>query len=218
VTEVIDLPLDFKYEGERAPVRSNDVLNLLRARYTVDAGNGPRYVFAPEVRNAAGFDATRSFDAVVVDTWPSSGLTVHIFEIKVTRSDWLRELKTPAKTQAALDRSDLFTVVAPAGVVKLEELGEGWGLVEVKNGKLRTVVAPANRSALGWDGRYERTYNPIPRSFAVALMRSVSEPGWRRQCLDLRESNRRLLARLEIAEEKLRAAAVESLADELVEG
>lgn len=57
------------------------------------AGKPREWVVATEVRNAASFDANRSADALAFNFWTSRGLAVHGYEVKVSRSDWLRELK-----------------------------------------------------------------------------------------------------------------------------
>lgn len=133
-------------------------------------GNGPRYVFARQVRNRAGFDATRTFDAVAVDLWPSKGLLIHAFEIKVTRSDWLRELKQPEKGAAALEVADTMSVVAPAGIVLKEELPEGWGWYEALEGDAESrIVRCRRRPDAPWNKRM------VDRSFAVALLRAATE-------------------------------------------
>jgi hypothetical protein len=147
------------------------LLRLLRARYERDGGNGSRYVFATHVRNRASFDASRTFDAVAVDLWRSSGLLVHVFEVKVSRGDWLRELSDLDKSAAAIDRGDTFTVVAPAGIVRMDELPDGWGLFESpRPGLLTTRRAP----------RVHRTrehsraiYPDMPRDFVVPLLRAA---------------------------------------------
>lgn len=113
-----------------------DVLALLRERHTRPGnGGGGEFAFLTHVRNRAGFNATRTFDAVAINLWPSKGLTIEIFEVKVSRSDWLRELKKPDKAAPALALGDYFSVVAPAGCVKPDELPERWGLIEVHTRK-----------------------------------------------------------------------------------
>jgi len=64
------------------------LLSMLRSRYSGRAGNGPRWAFVTHVRDAAGFNATRTIDAIAVDTWPSSGIALHGFEVKTSRGDW----------------------------------------------------------------------------------------------------------------------------------
>lgn len=155
------------------PVRytERDILDLLRARFERDHGNGPRYVFATHVRNRASFDASRTFDAVAVDLWRSSGLLVHVFEVKVSRSDWLRELADPDKAAAAIERGDTFSIVAPEGIVRLDELPDGWGLYETgRRGLLTTRRAPR----IHRDRAHRRdTYADMPRDFVVPLLRAA---------------------------------------------
>jgi hypothetical protein len=52
-------------------------------------------------------------------------------EVKISRGDWLREIKAPTKARLALAVSNFMWVAAPAGVVKSEELPAHWGLLEV---------------------------------------------------------------------------------------
>ena len=44
--------------------------------------------------------------------WPSRGLYLHGFEIKVHRNDWLRELKNPAKAEEIAGYCHFWWVVA----------------------------------------------------------------------------------------------------------
>ncbi|HYJ21079.1 MAG TPA: hypothetical protein VEW07_03530, partial [Solirubrobacterales bacterium] len=88
---------------------------LLAAYVCKDAGNGPTAVIAPGVRSAAGFDARRTIDAVSLNLWPSRGMLLDGYEIKVSRSDWLRELKNPAKAEEFAGLVDrLWLVVSDA--------------------------------------------------------------------------------------------------------
>lgn len=121
------------------------MLDLIHARYAkANAGNGPRYVVAEHVRNQCGFGGywgtvpLRTADALVVDLWPSSGHLIHGFEVKVSRSDWLTELKDPEKAEAFKPYCDHWWLVVPdAGIVR-DDLPAGWGLLAVgKDGTLR---------------------------------------------------------------------------------
>ena len=143
-----------------------EILRLLRVRYATRNGNGPRYAFAQHVRDRAGFDATRTLDAVVMDTWPSSGLALHGFEIKTSRADWKRELAQPDKAAAFTRFLDYFWVVAPEGVALADELPDLWGLLEM--GRRGLVMAhKAERHAP----------EPVDRSFLACLMRSACHRG-----------------------------------------
>ncbi len=144
-----------------------EVLDLLRARH-VRPGNGGagEYAFMTHVRNSAGFNSTRTFDAVVMSLWPSRGLMLHAFEVKCSRGDWLRELKEPAKAEAAAKLVDRFSVVAANDKIVAEgELPPTWGLLVVKGSKLVCVKdAPLLPTA--------DPSRPVSRAFLVAMLRA----------------------------------------------
>ena len=52
------------------------------------------------------------------------------FEIKASRSDWLRELKNPEKLTHFAQRCNEFYIVAMPNVVQMDEIPEGWGWLE----------------------------------------------------------------------------------------
>jgi len=107
---------------------------------------------------------TRYADAVAVNLWSSRGHAVHGFEIKVSRSDWLRELKQPEKAEDVYQFCDHWWIVAPRGVVKDGELPPTWGLLEVRDtGLVQQTAAP------------RLTPKPITREFFASLMRRGSE-------------------------------------------
>lgn len=146
------------------------VLDLLRQRF-VKTGNGGagEYAFMTHVRNDAAFNANRTFDAVVLSLWPSRGLELHAYEVKVSRSDWLRELKEPAKAEAAAKLVDRFSVVvSDPDIVKAGELPPTWGLLCIRGSKLSVVLeAPRLREAPS-----SRYHEPVPRGFVVAMLRA----------------------------------------------
>lgn len=89
-----------------------------------------------QVRNATGYNrVTRTADALAMSLWPSRGLHLHGFEIKVSRHDWLRELKNPEKAEEIAQYCHFWWVVAPDGVVPAEEVPANWGLLALKAGK-----------------------------------------------------------------------------------
>lgn len=126
-----------------------DMLDLLTRRYSVEAGNGPRYACARHVRSHAGFDARRTADFIAVDTWPSH-LAVHGHEVKVSRADWLTELRQPEKAREFIPYVHYWwLVVSDASYVHEGELPDGWGLMAVQGSTLRVVrQAPRRNPAL----------------------------------------------------------------------
>lgn len=145
------------------------VLALLRARFTKggNGGNG-EFCFLEHVRNGAAFNANRTLDAVAIALWPSRGLTIDGFEVKVSRSDWQRELAQPEKAEDACKLVDRFSIVAPRGVVLDGELPATWGLLEVVGKRLVTTkAAPPLRPP---DLVRSST---ISRDFLVGILRSI---------------------------------------------
>ena len=121
------------------------MLDLIHARFSARSGNGPRYVVAEHVRNQGGFGGywandrlpLRTIDALAVDLWPSSGHPIHGFEVKVSRSDWLTELKDPEKSQAFMRYVDHWWLVVPDAAIVRDDLPAGWGLLVESGGGLR---------------------------------------------------------------------------------
>lgn len=104
---------------------SKDLENLLSNRFCQ-----PAWAFLPQVRNGTGYArATRTADALAMSLYPSRGLDLYGFEIKINRGDWLSELKNPDKAEALAKYCDFWYIVAPKGVAKLEELPSTWGLM-----------------------------------------------------------------------------------------
>lgn len=168
------------------------VLDAIEPRYRKPGNGGSgEYAFLRQVRNAAGFDATRTFDAVAVHLWPSRGFVTDVIEVKVSRSDWLRELKDPAKAEAAFVIGDRFIVAAPSGIIQVGELPPGWGLLEVTEKRTRMSVAPECRSK----GR-----TTFPAGFVVAMLRAAGAAATTTP--DDREVERRLSVELAKAHER----------------
>lgn len=150
-----------------------DVLAMLARRYAQRSGNGPAWAFVPHVRNAAGFNASRTCDAMALGLWPSKDLELHGHEIKCSRADWLRELRDPSKADAFRRYCDRWWLVATPGVVRVDEdlegpgeLPWGWGLLVVYGSTVRCVVEAPKLSA-----------EPLPRTFFVAFTRAAIRGG-----------------------------------------
>lgn len=138
----------------------------------------PRFITGFQVRDAAGFSAWRTIDAVVFDTWPSKGLELHALEIKINMADLRRELNDPAKAAQFEDIVDRFSIVAPLGVVDLDLLPKHWGLYcPTPEGTLRARRRPLPIHP-------GKTPNMIDRSFAAAFVRAVVDRDLDRNMLD----------------------------------
>lgn len=139
------------------------MLDRLCKRYSANYGNGVRYALAEHVRNKAGFFAERTADFIAVDLWPSSGNAVHGHEVKVSRGDWLTELKDPSKAEAFRCYCDRWwLVVSDPAIVRPGELPDGWGLMAaVGKDKLRAVTRAPRLIP-----------SALPKTFMAALLRA----------------------------------------------
>ncbi|RUW57119.1 hypothetical protein [Mesorhizobium sp. M8A.F.Ca.ET.021.01.1.1] len=119
-----------------------------------------------EVANTTGHSARRSADAIVMNLWPSRGLLIEGIEVKVSRSDWRRELGNPAKAELIAQYCDKWWIVSPDDIVHEHELPALWGhMVVNENGAIR-VKKPAPKK----DG-----VKPLDRNFAAAMLRRASD-------------------------------------------
>ena len=89
----------------------------------------PAYITLEEVRDATGFDGHRTADAIAVSLYRSRGKAIWGFEMKVSRSDWLHELKQPEKAESIMRYCDYWALVVPnKDIVKPGELPATWGM------------------------------------------------------------------------------------------
>jgi hypothetical protein len=96
--------------------------------------------------------------------WPSRGLHLHGFEIKASRADWLKELKTPGKSAEVQQYCDFWWVVAEKGIVEDGELPPTWGLLERHGSQLRCKREAPKLSIM-----------PVSDEFLAALFRRLAE-------------------------------------------
>lgn len=137
-------------------MKTADVKAALRGRFIA-----PEWSLFFEVADATGARHSRWADAVAMNLYPSRGLELHGFEIKVSRSDWLRELKDPTKSAPVQRYCDRWWIICPDGVIKPGELPPTWGHYEAKpGGTIRQVVAAPKLEA-----------QPVTKEFMAALVR-----------------------------------------------
>lgn len=104
------------------------------------------FAFLEQVRNGTGFTrkTNRYADALVVSCWPSRGRWLGGIEVKVSLSDWRKEVAQPKKADAFQRYCKYWWVAAPKGVVPIGEVPETWGLLEcTERGVEEAKPAPA---------------------------------------------------------------------------
>lgn len=128
------------------------------------------YALMAEVRDAAGFAASRAADFIVMGLWPSRGLDMIGIERKSYRSDWVKELKTPAKAENIFQYCDRWYLLTDnENVAKIEEIPVNWGWMHINTNGILKVFKEAP----------QLTPMPISRSFlACVLKRAASKDGW----------------------------------------
>jgi hypothetical protein len=135
----VTLPKTIALVTTVSDMRTADVNAALRARFCA-----PEWALFFEVGDATGAQHRRWADAVAMNMYPSRGTEIHGFEVKVSRSDWTKELKTPEKSGPVQQYCDRWWIVTPAGIVKDGELPPTWGHYEVSSGGkiVQKVAAP----------------------------------------------------------------------------
>ncbi len=137
-----------------------DITKSLREKLRYRHADGG-WIYLEEVRNETGYNAKHHCDALAFGCWPSRGYELHGFEIKASRSDWLKDLNNPAKADAIAKYCDYWWIVAPKGIVKVSELPPQWGLLNDRaTGSTLTKVHPAER----------RDPTPLDRGFIAGFL------------------------------------------------
>lgn len=140
-----------------------ELVNRLRVKYG-DHLKG--WALLEQVAATSGHNDGYS-DAIAVQLWPSRGIELVGFEIKVSRGDWLRELRQRKKVEySAFVFCDRWWVVANQGCVHEGELPSLWGLLEPR-GRGLTVITPAP----------PLEPQQIDRSFLAAVLRRAAKAG-----------------------------------------
>lgn len=136
---------------------------LLKERYPL-----PEWIFIPQVSNGTGGYHRRTADAIALNCYPSRGMELHGFEIKVTKQDWLSELRNPKKSVAVQRYCDRWwLVISKSEFVEQGTLPPTWGMMEVicdKKIKLNVVVqAPPLKDP-----------RQLDRPFVASILRNAS--------------------------------------------
>lgn len=86
-----------------------------------------------ELRMGSGYGAAeqRTIDLWTIDSGPATGNRAVSYEVKVDRSDFLGDIRSPVKQRGARLFSDQFYYVVPQGLVKVEEIPCWAGLIEI---------------------------------------------------------------------------------------
>lgn len=118
-------------------MNAQQVIEALRKRHGL---NGREWAFFDELRAGTGYKNIRKglnpeqrFDAWAINLYPSKNHMTVVYEVKVSRSDFLHEMANPTKREQGLQHSNEFYFAVPSGLVKPEEVPEECGLLYVND-------------------------------------------------------------------------------------
>lgn len=144
----------------------SEMMSRVRARFPLDKG----WATFGGIRNHRGFkhpkgEKTRTIDGMAVGLWQSLKAEVLGFECKSSRSDFLREVADPSKSDAFYPHCNRFwLVVGDAKVASPDEVPMGWGLLVPRgNGLVEKVRATRKQT----DG--------LPIGIMLSLLASISD-------------------------------------------
>lgn len=158
-------------------VTAGDLISALRERFSDKSG----WVFMQEVSNATGSRISRYADAMAMGIWKSNGIELHGFEVKISRSDWMRELDTLKKSSDFESVCHHWWLVSTPSVAKLEEIPVNWGWLKFgKTGRLTVAKRPVlnKECSLNYDffaAALRRANCKAPVGLADKLSHGVSE-------------------------------------------
>jgi len=140
----------------------------------------PQWIYATEVPTHLGWVSSayydplgclRRIDAFAISAWASARYRRVAYEIKVARSDWLKELRVPDKSWQARNLSNQFYFALGPGVYRkgdVAKLPTGCGILEILSGaevrRIRTARV--------------RDVEPMPMEFVIGLMRRLAQMRW----------------------------------------
>lgn len=144
-------------------VTATDVADALTRRWPDDAYLHIRE--APDGPSRQG----RKIDVLVVSLWQSRGYELDAVEIKVSVSDWRRELQKPQKADWWWKHANRFWIAAPAEVAAKikDELPSGWGLLALNGSGMRVAMQPEKHQA-----------SPLSWPQTIGLLRAAADSGF----------------------------------------
>lgn len=137
-------------------MKSSDICAALRERY-----KQPEWALFFEVGNGTGGNCRRHADALAMNMYPSRGLSIVGFEIKVSWGDLSRELQNPDKAEAIAQFCDEWYLAVPKGLIREDDMiPVPWGVMECDGGTLR-ISKKAERLPA----------KPVTKEFMAAVVR-----------------------------------------------
>lgn len=149
-----------KQAGALVLTTADEVVTHVRRYY-----GGNAWAVFEGVANATGTRASRWADVIAFGLWPSRGMEIHGVEVKVSRSDLMRELDNPEKAEPVAAYCDYWWIAAGLDkLAKPEELPAAWGLLVPCAKKGMRVAKAATKLEP----------KPLDRGFVAAILRRAA--------------------------------------------
>lgn len=145
------------------PLRTGALTQMVVDRYGGEHGaeNLSKYIPLTQVAASTG-GANNIADVMVLGAWHSSGNLLEGFEVKVSRADWLNEVKNPDKSKPTKQYCDRWwLVIADQNMVKEGELPDDWGMMAVVDGQLKVIKNAPKLDSV-----------PMSHDFVASLLRT----------------------------------------------
>lgn len=154
---------------------ADDIVGVLDAYYR----RRTDVIHFAELRIGTGYgkDAEQRIDYWAMEMYASKGFKRISYEIKVSRSDFLHEIKNPKKRRRALLWSNEYYFITLPGIVRVGELPPEVGLIEVTEGDIAgdsMYVSPVMRPVIA--APWRDTIGPTWR-FLAAIARASEKKG-----------------------------------------
>lgn len=114
----------------------------------------------------SGSPTPRTIDLYAMHTWPSKRFLRVAVEIKVSTSDWRRELDDPNKREPWERLANETWFAAPKGVIPPAEVPDGWGLLVVSDSGRTRAIRRARHRDVGLP----------PLHFLAGIARRAADP------------------------------------------
>lgn len=115
-------------------ISAKDICWSLRKKFSP-----PEFAICFECGDATGLETSRHLDAVVMNLYPSRGLSLTGYEIKISRGDLKEEISNPNKAHSIARYLDAFYLICPSELNILDiEVPLNWGIIFATENGLKT--------------------------------------------------------------------------------
>ncbi len=148
------------------------------------------WLFLRELRVGTGFrnSSSQRLDAFALNCLPHLAMKRVCYEVKMSRADFLQELKHPLKRRIGLRYSNEFYFVTPPGLLKASEIPVECGLMEVGNATRSEWSAMLHANPAGCF--FDPDLQDFCRTVVPAPWRDTPGPTWQFAAAMLRNQRR----------------------------